>query len=132
MSPTDIAQLIDESPMNRGAVGMDWLKVPGNVAFADKAGNVLLFEKAGNHMYQFHWLRTVSKPRQLIQFTRYACREVYDLPGVGLLFGLVPADRRDSKLMARWIGAQSLGLVNADYGLCEMFILTREQAAEGR
>jgi hypothetical protein len=130
MSPTDIAQLIDESPMNRGAVGMDWLRVPGNVAFSDKAGNVLLFEKHSPHIYSFHWLRTISKPRQLVRFTRYAFREVYDLPEVGLIYGLVSDERRDAKMMARWIGAKSTGRVSTDYGLCEMFILTREDAAE--
>ncbi len=127
MSPQDIAVLIDESPMNRGAVGMDWLHRPGNVAFSDVAGNVLLFEKREPHMYEFHWLRTVSKPRQLIAFTRYAFREVYDLPGIGLIYGMVSDARRDVKLMARWIGAKSLGQVSTDYGLCEMFILPRTE-----
>ena len=127
MSPQAIAQLIDESPMNRGAIGMDWVRVPGNVAFSDKAGNVLLFEKREPHMYEFHWLRTISKPRELIAFTRYAFREVYDLPGIGLIYGLIPTDRRESKLMARWIGAQSLGTVTTDNGLCEMFILPRAE-----
>lgn len=131
MSPSEISVLIDESPMNRGASGMAWLKTPGNIAFSDEVGNVLLFEKRADHMFEFHWLTTVSKPRRIINFTKFAAREMYDLPGTALLYGLVPADRRDSNIMARWIGAQSLGQVSTDLGLCEMFILTRE-AAEGK
>ena len=105
---------------------MVWLKTPGNIAFSDEVGNVLLFEKQGDHMYEFHWLKTVSKPRRIINFTRFAAREMYDLPDTGLLYGMVPAERVDSKIMARWLGSKSLGQVATDLGLCEMFILTRE------
>lgn len=126
MTPQQVAQLIDESPMNRGMDGALWMKRPGNIVIANDDGDVILFEQAAPGVYEFHWLRMQTKGRKAISISLDAIDEVFGWIGNGIMFGLVPVDRRDSKMMARWIGAKFVGTVSTEDGPCEMFIMTKE------
>lgn len=112
--------------MNRGADGATWLRTPGNISIANDAGDVILFERATVGVYEFHWLQMKTKGREAVRITLDAIDEVFREKDCAMMFGLVPVDRRDSKLMARWIGSKSVGIVPTEHGPCEMFIMTRE------
>lgn len=127
MSPQDIAKLIDESPMNKGMDGKLWLETPGNLAMASDAGEVVLFEQVANEIYEFHWLLSVGRSaKEVVDFTLFAIDHVFRNSQCETMFGLVPDDRRDSRMMARFIGAQFWGIVDTENGPCHMFIMTRE------
>lgn len=122
MTPQDIAILIDESPMNRGLSGADWVKGPGNRAIVTN-GNVMLFEACGN-VVEFHWLKTTKGLRQLIRDTREAMRMIFRETKTPLIFGLIPDNRRDSKLAARLVGARPYSRYETPHGVVEAFLIT--------
>jgi hypothetical protein len=126
MSPQHVSTLINESPMNRGMDGNAWIRTEGNLAITNAAGDVLIFEQAADGVYEFHWLTMKTKGREAIAITLAAIDKVFLDTGCALMFGLVSEDRRDSNLMARWIGAKPLGKVSTPDGICELFIMTRE------
>lgn len=128
MNSQDVAHLIDSSPMNRGMVGERWLRRPGNIALSSDYGDVVLFDRAASGVYEFHWLRVSSGQgvRSVVNWTLDCIDQVFRDTGCQLMFGLVPDDRRDSRMMARLIGSKFLGKVPTEHGLCQMFIMTRE------
>ena len=126
MTPQQVVTLINESPMNRGMDGREWYYTPGNIAASNGEGDVILFQLSAPGLYEFHWLRMQTKGRKAINETLEAIDRVFRDTDCAIMFGLVPVDRRDSKFMARWIGAKSMGVVPTLDGPAEMFIMTRE------
>lgn len=124
MTPREISALIDESPMNRGMCGTSWVKNPCNRAVILN-GNVMLFEQRGE-IVEFHWLKTATKARQLINDSREALRRIFADTGAQLIFGAVPDERRDSKLMARWVGFRFFARHWTPFGEVEVFVITPE------
>lgn len=124
MTPQDISILIDQSPMNRGLSGASWVKDAANRAVII-GSNVMLFEINGRTV-EFHWLKTGSGTRQLIKDTREAMRRIFEDTGADVIYGLIPDERRDSKLVARWVGAKSVGRFWTACGNVEAFVITPE------
>lgn len=108
MTRDDLASLIDNSPMNRGLIGSQWLSNPDNIPLVAN-GNAMLFEKQAPGVYEFHWLHSATKGRPLIRDTREAMRTIFVVAQAALIFGYIPVAHRASQLMARWIGARPLG-----------------------
>lgn len=128
-----VSALIDQSPMNRGAKGDQWLRTRGNIAITYTGPlDVILFERQATGVYEFHWLTIQSKPREAVRRSLEAIDQTFIDTGCQLMFGLVPSDRRDSRLMARWIGAKHIGRVASELGECEMYIMTREMREGAR
>lgn len=119
-----ISALIDNSPMNRGMVGQEWLDDPRNIAVVIE-DDVLMFEGEAEGLFQFHWLTMQSKGRKAISNTLKAIDGVFETTNAQLMFGLVPVERRDSAMMARWIGAEYISNIDTTCGECQLFILTR-------
>jgi hypothetical protein len=46
--------------------------------------------------------------------------------GADLIFGLVPIDRREVKLLVRWAGGKYVRTRQTPEGLCELFVLSKE------
>lgn len=124
MTTNEIASLINNSPMNRGMDAVSWLETPGNRALASAVGDVLLFERVNETLMEFHWLRTVSAARGLIDWTLACADKLFQETACRIMYGLVPEYRRDSRMMARLIGAQFVGHHSGPSGLCQVFILT--------
>lgn len=119
----NIAQAIDQAPLNRGLSGADWLSIPGNVAVSFDNGDIALFDDEGDGTYEGHLLFT-SRGKEALRHVKEAFSTMFIEYGAKLLFGLVPEDRRDVKLLLRWAGARSRGLRYTVHGFCELFILT--------
>jgi len=125
MNAHHISVLIDESPMNRGMKGASWISNPENRAIV-QGETVVLFERQGAVSSEFHWLKSGKNVRDTIRDTREAIRTYFaETPSVSVLFGLVPVDRRDSLLMARWIGSEPDQIFETDDGPCQGFVMTR-------
>lgn len=119
-----IAEAIDTAPLNRGLKGADWLAFPGNIAVTFDNGDVTLFDREDEGIYEIHVLFN-SRGRQAIQHGREAIRTMFLAHGATLIMGLVPVIRSDVKMFARWIGMRPSGLRQTRYGLCELFVLSK-------
>lgn len=125
MTTPEISDLIDRSPMNRGMNGKAWLANYQNIAI-EKHGNVFLFERESQQAFEFHWLVLETKSRQAIRDTQDAMREVFETTNAQVIFGFVPNERRESALMARWVGAKFCGIVTTEHGYCQLFVITAD------
>lgn len=110
--------------MNRGLRGVDWLATPGNVSIVS-AGDVALFDAKGDGIFEGHFLFR-SRGEAAIVAARLAFREMFMLHGATMIFGLVPADRRDVNLLVRWAGGKHVGIRQTSEGPCELFVLPIE------
>jgi len=119
-----IIQAIDAAPFNGGVRGQDWLANEDNIAILFANGDLALFEHEGDHDYQVHFL-FVSGGRAAINHARESFAIMFEQHGAELIFGLVPDERRDVKLLARWAGGKSAGLRPTPEGECELFVLSQ-------
>jgi hypothetical protein len=119
-----IAEAIDQAPLNRGLKGADWLASEGNIPVTFDNGNVALFDNEGDGVYEVHFLFP-CRGAKAIDNAREAFRIMFMEHGANLIFGLVPVERRDVKLLARWVGGKSAGLRSTSEGPCELFVLSK-------
>lgn len=119
-----ISELIDGSPMNRGMVAAEWLANPLNLAI-EQGSTVCIFEAQGEGIFEFHWLAS-DGGRKCINESREAIRAAFEQTNAHTFFGLISVDRKDSKIMAQWIGSAYVGDVDTIHGRCHLFIMTRE------
>lgn len=124
MSDQSIIQAIEASPLNRGLRGADWLATPGNIPI-EIGDNVALFDWCGDDTFEVHFL-FVSRGRNAIIAAKESFRRMFADHAAQLIFGLVPAFRRDVKLLARWAGGKMVGVRNTSEGPCELFVLSKE------
>jgi hypothetical protein len=122
---TAIISAIDTSPMNRGLSGRAWLAPDaGNVPIV-MGSDIALFDNEGHSIYQGHFLFT-SRGRAAVASAREAFRQMFENYGADLIFGLVPVDRREVKLLVRWAGGKYVRTRQTPEGLCELFVLSKE------
>lgn len=124
MSDQSIIQAIQDSPLNRGLLGADWLASPGNIAI-EVGDDVALFDAEGSGVYEMHVL-FLSRGRAAIDAAKEAIRRMFADHGADLIFGMVPCFRREVKLLARWSGLMPAGIRSTSEGLCELFVLSKE------
>lgn len=125
MSPHDaIIAAIDASPLNRGLRGEAWLATEGNVPIVVGA-DIALFDDEGDDIFQMHVL-FVSRGRAAVASAKEAIRRMFVEHKADLIFGLVPAFRRDVKLLARWAGMKFRETIDTVNGPCELFVLSKE------
>lgn len=123
-TPTEtVIQAIERAPYNMGLAGADWLASEGNVPITFDDGGVVLFDFEDRGTYQAHFLLS-THGRRAIDQVRSAFRTMFEQHDAELIFGLVPAQRRDVKLVARWAGAKSVGPRNTPEGPCDLFVLS--------
>lgn len=126
MSPSQISALIDNSPMNRGMIGADWLADERNIAI-EADGNVFLFEEILPSVYEFHWLHTETSGAQLTKVTLAAFDDVFQRrPEAEVIFGLAPSRRLDVRIMANALRMKRIASIETPDGHCVVFTITRE------
>ncbi|MBA4174702.1 MAG: hypothetical protein C0511_19130 [Hyphomicrobium sp.] len=118
-----VIEAIARAPYNMGVSGAAWLASKGNVPIVFADGGVVLFECEGLNHYQAHFLLT-AHGRKAIEQVRDAFRQMFEQHRAQLIFGLVPTQRRDVKMVARWAGAKSVGNRETPHGRCELFVLS--------
>lgn len=120
------ATMIDRSPLNRGAVGADWVSRPGNRSVAFRNGDVVLFEDAGDSIFFVHWLFDTARGKEAKAQARIAFNQAFDSFGADALTGLTPVENRAARIFNRWMGCKALGIMETPFGPCEKFLLTRQ------
>jgi hypothetical protein len=124
MDGTTIIAAIDNSPLNRGLRGADWLASPGNIPILIE-DDIALFDAEGGGTYQIHVLfRSSGKTAR--DRIKSIFSEMFEDRGADLIMGLAPDFRRDVKLMARWTGMKPIGKRATDHGICELYVLSKE------
>ena len=122
MTQQDIIKAINSSPMNRGLNGADWFERPGNVSI-NIDEDVFLFDYENEGVYMIHFLSTAGG-KDTIKRAKQAFQIMFD-GGASLLIGLVPLDRRDVALMARWVGGKRRETVPTPYGPCDLYCVLK-------
>ena len=121
---TTIISAIDASTLNRGLSGVDWLAHAGNVPVV-MGQDVALFDDEGDRIYQVHFL-FVSRGKAAVASAKESFRQMFEKHGADTIFGMIPDFRRDVKLLARWAGGKFVGKRDTKYGICELFVLSKE------
>ena len=119
-----VSDAIDNSPLNRGLNGCDWVADKRNVAIVDD-DDITLFDYEAPGIYQVHFLYH-ARGKEAIKQAKAAFSEMFRDHGATVLFGLAPDFRRDVKLMGRWLGGTFSGLRSTSDGPCELYTLTKE------
>lgn len=120
-----IAKAIDESPLNRGLRGADWVDDPDSTAFVEGA-DVVLFDRDSDGIFEAHFLLQ-SRGRAAIACVNRAFDMMFENHGANVLFGMIPTIRPDAALMARWCGATFIKSLNYRGDDVELYELTRDQ-----
>lgn len=121
---SQIIAAIDEAPLNRGLSGADWLAFGGNVPVTFENGDLALFERMEDHVYQTHFLFVGGSGREAIEHGKEALRVMFTEHAAELIFGLTPVHLRHARIFNRWIGGKSAGFRPTPEGLCELFVLS--------
>jgi len=124
MFQQSVISAIDQSPLNRGLEGVEWVSDPRNIPIVED-DDIALFDFEQSGVYQVHFLYK-SRGKAAINFTKEAFKRMFEDHGASMIFGLVPDHRRDVKLMARWTGGKYVGKRMTDEGLCEVFVLSKD------
>lgn len=119
-----IIKAIDESPLNRGLRGVDWIANPENVALR-LGDNIALFDAEDDGIFQVHFLFN-SPGREALRFARETFRKMFVEYGAKLIFGLVPEFLRQAKIFARWAGGKLVGVRDTPHGPCELYVLSKD------
>lgn len=119
-----IISAINASPLNRGLSGDAWLAHEGNVPVI-VGDDIALFDDEGDRIYQVHFL-FVSRGKAAVASAKESFRQMFENHGADAIFGMVPDFRRDVKMVARWAGGKLVGKRDTKYGVCELFVLSKE------
>lgn len=125
MKHSAVIGAINASPLNRGLRGDDWVADFRNVAIVE-GDDIVLFDYEDRDTYQIHVLLNSSRGRKAKACIRRAITEMFRERGAEVIFGMVPEFRRDVAMMARWVGMKSHGKRYTREGVCELFILRRD------
>lgn len=120
-----IATAIDRSPLNRGLRGADWVADPDSIAHVEGA-DVVLFDRDSDGIFEIHVL-LAARGKAAVECVGRALDMIFKDQGAQLVFGMVPAQRRDVMMMARWCGLQFIKSLIYRGDAVELFELTREQ-----
>lgn len=120
-----IAKAIDESPLNRGLRGVDWIAEPGNIAFVE-GDDVVLFDRDSDGIFEIHVL-LASRGKAAIECVNRALGMMFRDRGAEIIFGMVPEHRRDVAIMARWCKLKFIKNISWLGDRVELFQITKEQ-----
>lgn len=120
-----IAEAIDNSPLNRGLVGADWLHDTSNIPFVE-GKDVILFDYDSDGVYEIHVL-LIARGKAAVECIGRAFEMMFREKGTRTIFAMVPDFRKDVKIMARLCGMRSVMKLNHRGDDVELFDLTREQ-----
>jgi hypothetical protein len=123
MHQFDIINAINTSPMNRGLSGEVWVADDRNVSI-NIDDDVFLFDYENEGVYQGHFLATEGG-KKTVRRAKLAANALFDL-GATMIFGLVPQDRRDVAVMARWVGFTYKQTVPTPHGVCDLYVFLKD------
>lgn len=124
MASDAVIKAINESPLNRGLSGADWVSTPGNIAI-ERGENIALFDDEGDGIFQVHFLYQKTG-RAAITAAKAAFKSMFEDHKAELIFGMVPSHLPQAILFARKTGGKFAGKRQTEFGECELYVLSRE------
>jgi hypothetical protein len=125
-----IIDAIDQSPLNQGLRGCDWIADERNHAFVE-GQDVVLFDYENSGVYAVHVLLE-SRGRKAIGAIKRAFTDLFEQrPDANIILGLVPLFRHDVKLMARWCGMKIIARYGYNGQRVEAYGITRDEFMKG-
>lgn len=115
---------IDNSPLNRGKSGVEWLCEPGNVAILSDE-DLTLFDYLGPGQYAIH-LFYQSRGRAAIERVKEVTRQMFTECGAHMLVAYVPAFRRDVAYVAAQAGWHYAGNRISNFGPVRVYLTAPE------
>lgn len=104
-----------------------WLSNDKNIAISDNKGNVVLFEDELPGVVQGHYFFGSARGKEAVKLSHDVLELVFDKYDIHTVFALPLDDNKPAKWMCRRVGFKSYGTVKTPVGLCEKFILTKEE-----
>jgi hypothetical protein len=130
MREQTIIHAIEQSPLNQGLRGADWLSDQRNHAFVE-GEDVVLFDYERGGVYAVHVLLE-SRGRKAIDVIKRAFTDLFEQrQDAKIILGLVPLFRHDVKIMARWCGMKIIARYGYNGQRVEAYGLTREEFMKG-
>lgn len=102
----------------------DWFRTEGNYALIDD-DNIAFGELKSPGVYWVHFCFDTAKGREAITLTQDMFREFCRVCPVKIAIGLISVNNRKALWLIRQVGFKSLGIVETENGLCEMFYSER-------
>jgi hypothetical protein len=97
-----------------------WFLEDKNYALQE-GDNIAFGEYKSPGVYWVHFCFDTAKGREAIQLTRDMFTEFCKQRPVRIAIGLIQVNNKKAKWLIRQVGFTSLGLIDTENGLCEMF-----------
>ena len=98
----------------------DWFTNPENYAYKE-GDNVAFGEYKGPGVYWVHFCFDTAKGRDAIELTKQMFKQLCNDTPLKIGIGFIHISNRKAKWLIRQVGFKSLGLIETENGLCEMF-----------
>lgn len=104
---------IDNSPLNRGLRGVDWVRDPRNVAVWE-GDDLALFDYVSPGVYEGHFFFE-SRGKEAVRVTKMLTQRMFDL-GAQMLIGKTPIEYKHACIIARAAGWHYAGHQMTEHG----------------
>lgn len=121
---TRIINEINDSPLNRGMSGEEWLSEPRNM-FLHSEGDLALFDYISPGQYAIH-LFFESRGRDAIDRVKQFTKLMFDQYDAHMLYGYVPVFRRDVAYVAAQSGWHYVGIRQSNFGPVRVYLTAPE------
>jgi hypothetical protein len=101
-----------------------WLQNSCNYCLINKYNDLSLFESVGNKAVEGHYFFK-SRGNQALKEANRMLEYIFSTE-IGTVRGITPVELRGAAWMSRQLGFKSYGFEETIVGLCEIFILTKE------
>lgn len=103
----------------------DWFSNPLNYALIHDE-NIAFAEWKSEGVYHVHFCFDTARGRDAIRLTKQMFEEFCRSCPVEIAIGLISDSNKKAKWVIRQVGFKSLGEIETENGICEMFYATRE------
>lgn len=103
-----------------------WFSQEKNYALIE-GDNIAFGEYKSPGVYWVHFCFHTKKGREAIILTKEMLKAFFRLCPVSVAIGLIELKNKKARWLIRQVGFKSLGEIDTKNGLCEMFIITKEE-----
>ncbi len=122
----EVIERPEVAPLVDGFDPAAWIADRRNVALSDAGGNVMLFERRGEALYEAHIL-FLARGRAALDLARTMLAAMFDMWGATAIYALPPCSRPAVRWFARQLGFAAIGSVERPMGQCDIFVLRADQ-----
>lgn len=123
--PAECRRVTDKHPQYFTFDVENWLANADNYALIE-GDNIAFGEYKSPGTYWVHFCFDTARGREAIQLTKDMFKEFCRVCPVQTAIGLIEVGNKKARWLIRQVGFKSLGEVETENGLCEMFYSTKE------